>query len=147
MTKDEHTGELSRHAIVDELKQLEPAEVWGRYQSGRVSRRDLTKLFGAIGLSAMGAKLFAGEALAQTELNAIVWEGYTAEAFAKTWEDANDAKINSTFMASSDDAFAQLQAGGGSNFDLVSASNDLTQRLVDAQLVQEIDPIEADQLP
>ena len=95
----------------------------------------------------MGAKLLGGEALAQTELNAIVWEGYTAEAFAKTWEDANDAKINSTFMASSDDAFAQLQAGGGSNFDLVTASNDLTQRLVDAQLVQEIDPTQAQQLP
>ena len=62
------------------------------------------------------------------------------ESFAKTFEDANDAKLNATFMASSDDAFAQIQAGGGGNFDLVSASNDLTQRLVDAGAVQAIDP-------
>lgn len=147
LIENEHTVEPSRDPIVDELKQLEPAEVWNRYKSGRISRRDLTKLFGAIGLTAMGTKLLGSEALAQTELNAIIWEGYTAEAFAKTWEDANDAKINSTFMASSDDAFAQLQAGGGSNFDLVSASNDLTQRLVDAQLVQEIDPSRLSNFP
>ncbi|MEZ4665855.1 MAG: extracellular solute-binding protein [Thermomicrobiales bacterium] len=147
MIENEHTVDVSRDPLVDELSQLAPAEVWSRYKDGRISRRDLTKLFGAIGLAAMGAKLMGGEALAQTELNAIVWEGYTAEAFAETWEDANDAKINSTFMASSDDAFAQLQAGGGSNFDLVTASNDLTQRLVDAQLVQEIDPSKLSNFP
>jgi spermidine/putrescine-binding protein len=102
----DHTVDPSRSAGIDELNQLEPAEVWRRYQAGRISRRDLSKFFGAIGLAAMGSKLLGGQALAATELNAIVWEGYTAEAFAKTWEDANDAKINSTFMASSDDAFA-----------------------------------------
>ncbi len=144
---NEHIVEASRDSTVDELKLLEPYEVWSRYRAGRISRRDLTKLFGAIGLTVMGTKLFGGEALAQTELNAIVWEGYTAEAFAETWEGANDARINSTFMASSDDAFAQLQAGGGSNFDLVTASNDLTQRLVDAKLVQEIDPSKLSNFP
>lgn len=147
MIQSEHTGDLSQNVSVDELKQLEPAEVWSRYQRGTISRRDLTKFFGAIGLAAMGSKLLGGQAMAATELNAIVWEGYTAEAFAKTWEDANDAKINSTFMASSDDAFAQLQAGGGSNFDLVTASNDLTQRLVDAKLVQEIDTSKLSNFP
>lgn len=138
---------LAQETTVDELKQLEPAAVWSHYRAGRISRRDLTKLFGAIGLAAMGGKLLGEQALAATELNAIVWEGYTAEAFAKTWEDANDAKINSTFMASSDDAFAQLQAGGGANFDLVTASNDLTQRLVDAKLVQEIDTAKLSNFP
>lgn len=145
--QSEHTEDLSQNVTVDELKRLEPAEVWNRYQRGTISRRDLTKFFGAIGLAAMGSKLLGGQAMAATELNAIVWEGYTAEAFAKIWEDANDAKINSTFMASSDDAFAQLLAGGGSNFDLVTASNDLTQRLVDAKLVQEIDPTRLSNFP
>jgi putative spermidine/putrescine transport system substrate-binding protein len=143
----QHTVEPSDDRLIEELKQLEPADVWARFRAGAISRRDLTKFLGAIGLAAMGGKLLGGEALAQTQLNAIVWEGYTAEAFAKTWEDANDAKINSTFMASSDDAFAQLQAGGGSNFDLVTASNDLTQRLVDAKLVQEIDPAKLSNFP
>lgn len=139
-TLNQYAETPSDDPIIDELRRLEPAEVWARFRAGAISRRDLTKFLGAIGLAAMGSKLLAGPAAAQTELTAIVWEGYTAEAFAKTWEEANDAKIASTFMASSDDAFAQLQAGGGSNFDLVSASNDLTQRLVDAKLVQEIDP-------
>ncbi len=147
LIENEHTVESFRDPVVDSLAQLEPAEVWGQFKAGKISRRDLTKLFGAIGLAAMGAKLLGGDALAQAQLNAIVWEGYTAEAFAKTWEDANDAKINSTFMASSDEAFAQLQAGGGSNFDLVTASNDLTQRLVDSQLVQEIDPSRLSNFP
>lgn len=134
-------------AAIERLKTMEPAEVWSRYRDGQISRRDLTKFFGAIGLAAMGAKLLGGQALAATELNAIVWEGYTADSFALSWQEANDAKINSTFMASSDDAFAQLLAGGGSNFDLVTASNDLTQRLVDAKLVQEIDPAKLSNFP
>lgn len=123
----------------NELMRLEPAEVMERYRAGLLSRRDVTKLLGAIGLVSLGAHLFGRAASAATELNAIVWEGYTDESFAKKFEEENDAKINSTFMSSSDDAFAQLQAGGGANFDLVSASNDLTQRLVDAGLVQPLD--------
>lgn len=145
--QSDHTIDPSRSVTVDDMKRLEPAEVWSKYRAGQISRRDLTKFFGAIGLAAMGSKLLGGQAMAATELNAIVWEGYTAEAFAKKWEDANDAKINSTFMGSSDDAFAQLQAGGGSNFDLVTASNDLTQRLVDAKLVQEIDTSKLSNFP
>lgn len=123
-----------------DLMGLEPAEVIGLYRKGRITRRDVVKLFSAIGMAAAAGKLLGPSgASAATELNAIVWEGYTAEAFAKKFETENDAKINSTFMSSSDEAFGQLQAGGGGNFDLVSASNDLTQRLVDAALVQEID--------
>ena len=108
--QSDHTVDPSRTVSVNEIKQLEPADVWSRYTSGQITRRDLTKFFGAIGLAAMGSKLLGGHAMAATELTAIVWEGYTAEAFAKTWEDANDAKINSTFMGSSDEAFSQLQA-------------------------------------
>jgi spermidine/putrescine-binding protein len=127
-------------SVLEELKDLEPSAVMARFRAGEISRRNLMKFLGAIGLTSMGAHLAGGSAAAQTELNAIVWEGYTADTFADAWEEENDAQINSTFMASSDDAFSQLMAGGGANFDLVSASNDLTQRLVDAGIVQEIDP-------
>lgn len=123
------------------LMGLEPADVMERYRAGYLHRRDLVKLFGAIGMAGVASKLFGpAGASAATDLNAIVWEGYTADAFAEKFETENDAKINSTFMSSSDEAFGQLQAGGGGNFDMVSASNDLTQRLVDAALVQELDP-------
>jgi spermidine/putrescine-binding protein len=135
---DERAREIDR---TEELKGLEPGDVMERYRAGDLNRRDLVKFFGAIGLAGMAAKVLGPTgASAATELNAIVWEGYTADAFADKFEAENDAQINSTFMTSSDEAFAQIQTGGGGNFDLVSASNDLTQRLVDANLVQEIDP-------
>ncbi len=137
----------SSQPLIEELKQLTPDQVMDRFEKGSLSRRDLVKFFGAIGLGAAGASLLGSSASAATELNAIVWEGYTADRFREPWELRYDAQINSTFMASSDDAFAQLQAGGGDTFDMVSASNDLTQRLVDAGLVQEIDPTRLKNFP
>ncbi|MBX3071758.1 MAG: extracellular solute-binding protein [Thermomicrobiales bacterium] len=132
---------------VAELKQLSPAEVMEKYSAGLVSRRDLMKLFGALGMTAMGAQLFGEGAGAAGELNAFVWEGYTDESFASEFTEAHDVTINTTFMAISDDAFAELQAGGGANFDVVSASNDVNQRLFDAGLVQPIDPARLTNFP
>jgi putative spermidine/putrescine transport system substrate-binding protein/spermidine/putrescine transport system substrate-binding protein len=127
---------------------LEPAEVMSKLRTGEISRRDVMKLFGAIGIAATGAKLLGPEsASAATDMNMIVWEGYTDESFSQKFMDDNDVTINTTFMATSDDAFAQLQAGDGANFDLVTASNDLNQRLVDAGLVQEIDPTRLTNFP
>jgi len=144
MAKEQTNGMSDR---TDELMRLEPAAVMERFHAGLITRRDVGKLLGALGLAAAGSKLLDEGAAAQTDLNAIIWEGYTDESFAKKFEDANDAKLNATFMSSSDEAFAQLQAGGGGNFDLVSASNDLTQRLVDAQLVQAIDTAKLTNFP
>lgn len=132
---------------IDELKGLAPVEVMEKYASGLVSRRDLMKLFGALGLTSLGTQLLGEGVSAAGEINAIVWEGYTDESFASAFTEENDATINTTFMATSDDAFAQLQAGGGANFDLVSASNDLNQRLFDAGLVQAIDPARLTNFP
>lgn len=122
------------------LMRLEPAAVMACYRRGEIGRRDLLKLFGAIGLTAAAGPLLGRAAAAQTELTMIIWEGYADESFAKKFEEENDATINATPMTSSDDAFARIQAGGGGNFDLVSASNDVSQRLIDAGLVQPIDP-------
>ena len=133
------TVEQTTSDRIDDLMQLPPDEVMARYRAGSIDRRAMMKLFGALGLTAMGTRLLGGQAKAAGELNAIIWEGYTDESFSQKFQDETDTTINSTFMSSSDEAFAQLQAGGGGNFDMVSASNDLTQRLVDAGLVQELD--------
>jgi putative spermidine/putrescine transport system substrate-binding protein/spermidine/putrescine transport system substrate-binding protein len=124
----------------DELMKLEPSQVMARFHAGLVSRRDVLKVLSAVGMVGASSRFVARPAAAQEDLNIICWAGYTDESFAKPFEDANDAKINSTFAASSDEMFASLQASGGETFDLVSASNDLTQRLVEAELVLEIDP-------
>ena len=120
-----------------ELMRLEPAEVMARFRAGWLGRRDLLKLFGALGLAGAGGRLLAREARAAEDLTMYIWEGYSADTFADTFEQENDASITATFMSSSDEMFAAVQAGG--DYDLLSASNDVTQRLVDAELVQEID--------
>jgi spermidine/putrescine-binding protein len=125
---------------IDGLMELEPAEVMGRYRRGEISRRDVMKLLGALGLASAAAPLLGRQAAAQDQLTMVIWEGYAAPAFADKFEEENDCTISATPMTSSDDAFARIQAGGGSNFDLVSASNDVSQRLIDAGLVQPIDP-------
>jgi spermidine/putrescine-binding protein len=128
------------HDVAESLMDLEPAEVMGRYRRGEISRRDVMRLLGAIGLTGAAGPLLGRQAAAQESLTMVIWEGYAAPAFAGKFEEENDAVISATPMTSSDDAFARIQAGGGSNFDLVSASNDVSQRLIDAGLVQPIDP-------
>jgi putative spermidine/putrescine transport system substrate-binding protein/spermidine/putrescine transport system substrate-binding protein len=125
-----------------ELMGMEPKAVMAGVRSGQISRRDVGKLLTALGITAaVGPRLAMNPALAQAnELTMVIWEGYADPSFAAKFEEENDAKINATPMSSSDDAFGRLQAGGGSNFDLVSASNDVSQRLIDAGLVQPIDP-------
>ena len=127
---------------IEHLMAMQPATVMAGIRSGEISRRDLGKLFAVLGLtSALGTVLGEETARAQSnELTMVIWEGYADPSFAAKFEEENDATINATPMSSSDDAFGRLQAGGGSNFDLVSASNDVSQRLIDAGLVQPIDP-------
>ena len=123
-----------------ELMSLEPAEVMARYRAGQVGRRDVLKLLGAIGLMAAATPLLGRGAAAAEQLTMVIWEGYADESFAAKFEQENDAEISATPMSSSDDAFGRLRASGGGTFDLVSASNDVSQRLIDAELVQPIDP-------
>jgi len=123
-----------------ELMELQPSEVMARYRAGLLSRREIVKLFAAMGMVAATAPLLGRGARAAEDINIICWAGYTDDSFRKPFEEANNATINSTFAASSDEMFAAMSASGGKNYDLVSASNDLTQRLVEADLVMEIDP-------
>jgi spermidine/putrescine-binding protein len=128
--------------IVQRLMAMEPPAVMAGLRTGRISRRDAGKLFAALGLTtALAPTLGRSSARAQENaLTMVIWEGYAAPVFAAKFEEENSATINATPMSSSDDGFARLQAGGGSNFDLMSASNDVSQRLIDAELVQAIDP-------
>ncbi len=126
---------------VESLLEMEPSAVMTAYRSGVISRRDLSKLFGALGLTAaLGPTVGRAPALAQAnDLTMIIWEGYTSESFTKPWEEANDATVEATFAGSGDEMFAAMQGSGGTTYDLVSASSDLPQRLYDAGLLMEID--------
>ena len=126
---------------IERLMAMEPATVMSGFRSGTISRRDLSKLFAALGLtSALGPTICRNPALAQSnELTMIVWEGYTSESFTVPWEEANDVTVEATFAGTGDEMFAAMQGSGGTTYDMVSASSDLPQRLYDAGLLMEID--------
>jgi spermidine/putrescine-binding protein len=126
---------------IERLMELEPATVMDGYRSGRISRRDLSKLFAALGMTAaLGPAIGRNPALAQSnELTMIVWEGYTSDSFTIPWEEANDVNVEATFAGTGDEMFAAMQGSGGTTYDMVSASSDLPQRLYDAGLLMEID--------
>ncbi|MCC2630027.1 MAG: potD 5, partial [Thermomicrobiales bacterium] len=131
----------SDHDRIEGLMEMEPAAVMAGFRSGGISRRDLSKLFAALGLtSALGPTIGRNPALAQSnELTMIVWEGYTSESFTVPWEEANDVTVEATFAGTGDEMFAAMQGSGGTTYDMVSASSDLPQRLYDAGLLMEID--------
>ncbi|MEA2586515.1 MAG: putative spermidine/putrescine transport system substrate-binding protein [Thermomicrobiales bacterium] len=123
----------------DDLMDLEPAEVMARYRAGQLSRREIVKLFGALGLSAMGASLVRQGAVAADDLKLIIWEGYADDTYRKPFEDANKVTVSPTEAGTGDEMFALMRESDGKNYDLVSASSDLPRRLYDAGLLVEID--------
>ncbi len=72
-------------------------------------------------------------------LTAIVWEGYTDASFADKFTEATGCTIKATYAGSSDEMFAKFRTGGGRNYDLISASGDITERLYKAGLVLPLD--------
>jgi spermidine/putrescine-binding protein len=62
----------------------------------------------------------SGESSAPTELNMISWEGYNEAAWVEPFEKDNNVKINVTYIASDDELFAKIRAGGGKAFDLAT---------------------------
>jgi spermidine/putrescine-binding protein len=141
--------EASPDPRTEQLLEMEPAAVMSRFRDGHISRRDLSKLFAALGLtSALGPMLGRNPALAQSNtLTMIIWEGYSSDSFRIPFEKANDAKVEATFAGSGDEMFAAMKGSGGTTYDMVSASSDLPQRLHDADLLMEIDPSKLSNYP
>jgi len=123
----------------DNLPNLEPADVMAMYRAGIITRRDIFRLLGALGLTAFGASMLDRGALAADELKLIIWEGYADDAYKVPFEEANDAIISATAAATGDEMFSLMNESEGRNYDAVSASSDLPQRLYDRGLLAEID--------
>lgn len=122
-----------------ELMDLQPSEVMARYRAGMLSRREIMKLFGALGLTAVGANVLRQNAQAADDLKLIIWEGYADDTYRKPFEEANSATVSPTEAGTGDEMFALMRESDGKNYDMVSASSDLPKRLYDAGLLAEID--------
>ncbi|HEY1359312.1 MAG TPA: ABC transporter substrate-binding protein [Thermoleophilaceae bacterium] len=64
------------------------------------------------------------------QLNLVAWEGYTQSEWVKPFEKQTGCKVKSKFAGSSDEMVTLMRQGGGSQYDMVSASGDASLRLI-----------------
>ncbi len=64
------------------------------------------------------------------QLNVIAWEGYTQPQWVKPFEKQTGCQVNAKYAGSSDEMVTLMRQGGGSQYDLVSASGDASLRLI-----------------
>jgi spermidine/putrescine-binding protein len=73
------------------------------------------------------------------ELDVIDWLGYTDPSFKKRFQQQTGCTLKVTDANSSDEMFAKFRAGGGTSYDLVSASGDASLRFIQSGAVQAVD--------
>ena len=73
-------------------------------------------------------------------LNLVAWEGYAEDSWVKPFTAATSCKVNRKYAGSSDEMVSLMRSGGGSQYDLVSASGDASLRLIYGKNVQAVNP-------
>jgi putative spermidine/putrescine transport system substrate-binding protein len=63
-------------------------------------------------------------------LNVVAWEGYTQPQWVKPFAAATGCQVHAKYAGSSDEMVTLMRQGGGSQYDLVSASGDASLRLI-----------------
>jgi putative spermidine/putrescine transport system substrate-binding protein len=82
------------------------------------------------GAPTSGAKLPTKIGPGEGKLNVIAWEGYTQPQWVKPFEKQTGCQVNAKYGGSSDEMVTLMRQGGGSQYDLVSASGDASLRLI-----------------
>jgi putative spermidine/putrescine transport system substrate-binding protein len=92
----------------------------------------------AVGVSACGSSssstasstlptsIGAGEG----QLNLVAWEGYAQPEWVKPFEKQSGCVVHAKYAGSSDEMVTLMRQGGGSQYDMVSASGDASLRLI-----------------
>jgi putative spermidine/putrescine transport system substrate-binding protein len=90
---------------------------------------------GSSGTSAgLPTKIGSGEG----QLNLIGWEGYAQPEWVKPFEKQTGCVVHTKYAGSSDEMVTLMRQGGGSTYDMVSASGDATLRLIRGANVQAV---------
>jgi putative spermidine/putrescine transport system substrate-binding protein len=74
------------------------------------------------------------------QLNLVAWEGYTQPQWVKPFQKATGCQVHSKYAGSSDEMVTLMRQGGGSQYDMVSASGDASLRLIYGKDVQPVNP-------
>ena len=72
-------------------------------------------------------------------LNMIAWEGYLEPLWVKPFEQQTGCTIHPKYAGSSDEMVTLMRSGGGTQYDMVSASGDASLRLIYGKDVQPVD--------
>jgi putative spermidine/putrescine transport system substrate-binding protein len=72
------------------------------------------------------------------QLNLIGWEGYAQPEWVKPFEQQTGCVVHTKYAGSSDEMVTLMRQGGGSTYDMVSASGDATLRLIRGGNVQAV---------
>src|SRR3954452_21543338 len=64
------------------------------------------------------------------QLNLVAWEGYTQPQWVKPFEKQTGCQVHAKYAGSSDEMVTLMRQGGGSQYDMVSASGDASLRLI-----------------
>jgi len=98
----------------------------------------------AVALCVPAAGIGGGNGLPTTigkgegQLNLVAWEGYTQAQWVTPFTKATGCKVNKKYAGSSDEMVTLMRQGGGSQYDMVSASGDASLRLIYGEDVQPV---------
>src|SRR6476469_1593923 len=81
---------------------------------------------GSTAASNLPQKIGPGEG----QLNVIAWEGYTQPQWVKPFEKQTGCQVHAKYGGSSNEMVTLMRQGGGSQYDMVSASGDASLRLI-----------------
>ncbi len=84
--------------------------------------------------SGLPTKIGKGEG----KLNLIAWEGYTQPQWVKPFQKKTGCIVHAHYAGSSDEMVTLMRQGGGSQYDMVSASGDASLRLIYGKDVQPV---------
>jgi putative spermidine/putrescine transport system substrate-binding protein len=76
------------------------------------------------------AKLPTSIGKGEGQLNLVAWEGYDQPEWVKPFEAQTGCVVHSKYAGSSDEMVTLMRQGGGSQYDMVSASGDASLRLI-----------------
>ena len=110
----------------------------------RISRAHVLAVAFAVALCIPAAGVSSGSGLPTTigkgegKLSLVAWEGYTQPQWVKPFEKATGCQVSQKYAGSSDEMVTLMRQGGGSQYDMVSASGDASLRLIYGKDVQPI---------
>jgi len=109
----------------------------------RIKRAHVLVAALAVALCVPAAGVSSGSGLPTTigkgegSLNLVAWEGYTQAQWVKPFQKATGCQVHPKYAGSSDEVTLMRQ-GGGSQYDMVSASGDASLRLIYGKDVQPV---------